>query len=530
MSITRVSVDSAGNQGDYDPSVLFFYPSISADGRFVAFPSGASNLVPGDTNGTRDIFVRDTLANITTRLSVNSAGNQGNNTSASPSISANGRFVAFSSSASNLIPGDINTNAEVFVRDTLTNTTTGISVGSAGNQGNGDSYRPSISGDGRFVAFLSRASNIVPGDTNLETDIFVRDTLTNTTTRVSLDSAGNQGNGDSYRPSISVDGRFVAFVSDASNLVPGDINTNAQIFVRDTLANTTTCVSVDSAGNQGDNTSDSLSISANGRFVAFGSFASNLVPGDTNLESDIFVRDTLTNTTTRVSLDSAGNQANSGSFQPSISADGRFVVFESLASNLVPGDTNGTRDIFVRDMLATTTTRVSVDSAGNQANSRSFEPSISADGRRIAFQSWASNLVPGDTNNSLDFFVFDTTNISGNNPPANNVNGTPGNDILTGTSDNDMINGVEGNDVLPSLWNNDVFVLGGESEVDTIADFAKFQDTVQLINSLTFRQLSILRGTEAPLIEVGGNGEVLASLIAFLLISFVLKVSSRSRV
>jgi hypothetical protein len=472
MSITRVSVDSAGNQGDYDPSVLFFYPSISADGRFVAFPSGASNLVPGDTNGTRDIFVRDTLANITTRLSVNSAGNQGDNTSASPSISANGRFVAFSSFASNLVPGDINTNVEVFVRDTLTNTTTGISVGSAGNQGNGDSYRPSISGDGRFVAFLSRASNLVPGDTNLESDIFVRDTLTNTTTRVSVGSAGNQGNGDSYRPSISVDGRFVAFVSDASNLVPGDINTTAQIFVRDTLANTTTCVSVDSAGNQGDNTSDSLSISANGRFVAFGSFASNLVPGDTNLESDIFVRDTLTNTTTRVSLDSAGNQANSGS----------------------------------------------------------FEPSISADGRRIAFQSWASNLVPGDTNNSLDFFVFDTTNISGNNPPANNVNGTPGNDILTGTSDNDMINSVEGNDVLPSLWNNDVFVLGGESEVDTIADFAKFQDTVQLINSLTFRQLSILRGTEAPLIEVGGNGEVLASLIAFLLISLVLKVSSRSRV
>jgi hypothetical protein len=414
MSITRVSVDSAGNQGDYDPSVLFFYPSISADGRFVAFPSGASNLVPGDTNGTGDIFMRDTLANITTRLSVNSAGNQGDNTSASPSISANGRFVAFSSFASNLVPGDINTNVEVFVRDTLTNTTTRVSLDSAGNQGNSDSYRPSISGDGRFVAFLSRASNIVPGDTNLE--------------------------------------------------------------------------------------------------------------------SDIFVRDTLTNTTTRVSLDSAGNQANSGSFQPSISADGRFVVFESLASNLVPGDTNGTRDIFVRDMLANTTTRVSVDSAGNQANSSSFEPSISADGRRIAFQSWASNLVPGDTNNSLDFFVFDTTNISGNNPPANNVNGTPGNDILTGTSDNDMINGVEGNDVLPSLWNNDVFVLGGESEVHTIADFAKFQDTVQLINSLTFRQLSILRGTEAPLIEVGGNGEVLASLIVFLLISLVLKVSSRSRV
>src|SRR4028118_367972 len=155
-------------------------------------------------------------------------------------------------------------------------TITPISVDSAGNQGNRDSYNPSISADGRFVAFYSQASNIVPGDTNNSYDTFVRDTLTNTTTLVSLDSAGNQGNSDSYNASISADGRFVAFSSEASNIVPGDTNNYADIFVRDRLTNTTTRVSVDSAGNQGNFFSGSASISADGRFVAFSSNSSNL--------------------------------------------------------------------------------------------------------------------------------------------------------------------------------------------------------------------------------------------------------------
>src|SRR4028118_2264462 len=241
-------------------------------------------------------------------------------------------------------------------------TITPVSVDSAGNLGDSDSYIPSISADGRFVVFQSSASNLVPGDTNDETDIFVRDRLTNTTTLVSLDSAGNQANNGSSRPSISADGRFVAFESYASNLVPGDTNNSPDsfltrdIFVRDTLTNTTTRVSLDSAGNQANDGSDSASISPAGRFVAFDSRASNLVPGDTNNINDIFVRDTLTNTTTRVSVDSAGNQGNGSSFfgTPSISADGRFVAFNSTASNLVPGDTNSSTDMFVRDTLTNT--------------------------------------------------------------------------------------------------------------------------------------------------------------------------------
>jgi Tol biopolymer transport system component len=547
MNITRISVDSAGNQGNQGPS-NFSNPSISPDGRFVAFGSPASNLVPGDTNASEDVFVRDTLANTTTRVSVDSAGNQTFGNSYSPSISANGRFVTFTSGASNLVPGDTNRTNDIFVRDLLTNTTTRVSVDSVGNQANDASDRGSITPDGRFVVFYSFASNLVPGDTNNNIDIFVYDTLANTTTRVSVDSAGNQANREVYGSSIWADGRFVAFTSFASNLVPGDTNENYDTFVRDLSTNTTTRVSVNSAGNQASGSPGIPSIWADGRFVVFTSAASNLVPGDTNNTSDIFVRDLLTNTTTRVSVDSAGNEGNKFSSNPSISADGRFVTFASTASNLVPGDTNENYDVFVRDTLANTTARVSVDSAGNEGNNESFESSISADGPRVVFSSEATNLVAGDTNNSLDVFISYIGNTPGNNPPNNNINGTDGNDSVTGTNGNDIINGLEGSDVLTGLRandvlnggdgndilsggkgsdtltgglgndtlvggaGNDVFVLGARLGVDTISDFANSQDTVQLINGLTFGQLSISPGTNGTLIRVADSGEVLASL------------------
>ncbi|MEG5040385.1 MULTISPECIES: calcium-binding protein [unclassified Microcoleus] len=489
-----------------------------------------------------------------TRVSVDSAGNQAIGFSFRPSISADGRFVTFGSLASNLVPGDTNSTDDSFVRDLLTNTTTRVSVDSAGNQANNNFFGvASISADGRFVAFSSLASNLVPGDTNNRSDIFVRDLLTNTTTRVSVDSAGNQGNDGSsigsFFPSISADGRFVAFSSDASNLVPGDTNSTDDIFVRDLSTNTTTRVSVDSAGNQGIGESSDASISADGRFVAFSSFVRNLVPGDTNASRDIFVRDLLTNTTTRVSVDSAGNQGNDGSSNPSISADGRFVAFESDASNLVPGDTNNDRDIFVRDLSTNTTTRLSVSGTGNQGNGYSTLPSISADGRFVAFSSDAPDLVPGDTNASRDIFVSDTGNTPGgtNNSP-NVLNGTNGNDNLTGTNGSDNISGLDGDDALTGrqgndiviggggsdnlsggkgfdtlnggLGNdnlvggagNDVFVLGAGLGVDTFSDFTNSQDTIQLINGLTFGQLSISPGTNGTLIRVASSGEVLASL------------------
>ena len=559
MTITRVSVDSAGNQGNVNPingGPAGVDPSISADGRFVAFRSFASNLVPGDTNNAQDIFVRNLLTNTTTRVSVDSAGNQANGGSSDPSISADGRFVAF---ISGLMPGNTNTGLgkEIFVRDLLTNTTTPVSVDSADQGKQFGSKSPSISANGRFVAFSSSSTNMKYGTL----DIFVRDLQTNTITPVSVDSAGNQGQGLSTQntnPSISADGRFVAFEStDIDRIFPGPNDSNKQnIFVRDLSTNTTTPVSVDLASNLGSNFSGNPSISADGRFVAFRSFASNLVPGDTNNQPDIFVRNLSTNTTTRVSVDSAGNQGNVSSGIPSISADGRFVVFKSDASNLVPEDTNNLPDIFVRDLLTNTTTRVSGDLPRPPAFEVSRAPSISADGKFVAFQSDLSNLVPGDTNGVTDVFVADIGSTPGvisnppgviNNPPKvingtsidDNLIGTPGNDTINGLEGNDAIAGLRGNDILNGNEDNDillggkgfdtlngglgddnliggvgndVFILGEGFGVDTISDFGNGQDTIQLINGLTFGELSISADTNGTLIRIADSNEVLALL------------------
>jgi Tol biopolymer transport system component len=400
----RVSLSSAGTEGDGNS----YLPWISADGRFVAFTSFASNLVGGDTNGRSDAFVHDLSTGVTERVSVSSTGHQANGGSGSESISGDGRLVAFQSDASNLVGHDTNGAYDAFVRDLKTGKTRRVSLSSAGQQGNGNSYDPSISADGRFVAFYSHATNLIGHDTNRAYDIFVRNLKTHRTRRVSVSSGGRQGNDDSATPSISADGRYVAFTSLATNLIGHDTNRAYDIFVRDLKTHKTRRVSVSSSGRQGNGDAGSpyATISADGRFVAFVSYASNLVGGDTNgrYGRDVFVRDRKTGKTRRVSVSSTGHQGNagSGSYIPSISADGRFVAFDSDASNLVGGDTNREPDVFVRDRKTGKTRRVSVSSAGHQATGgiggNPIHPSISADGRFVAFDSFASNLVDGDTN------------------------------------------------------------------------------------------------------------------------------------
>jgi Tol biopolymer transport system component len=398
----QISVDPLGNSANSSSS----NPSLSADGRFVAFESDASNLVAGDTNGTRDIFVYDTQTRNIRRVSVDASGNQGNGYSRNASISADGRFVGFVSDASNLVAGDTNGTRDVFVYDTQTSNIRRVSVDANGNQSNALSVNPSLSADGRFVAFDSDASNLVAGDTNGTRDIFVYDTQTSNIRRVSVDANGNQSNSSSTNPSLSADGRFVGFQSDASNLVAGDTNAVPDIFVYDTQTSNIRRVSVDASGNQGNAFSQSASISADGRFVGFQSYASNLVAGDTNRVNDIFVYDTQTSNIRRVSVDANGNQGNNFSTNPSLSADGRFVAFESDASNLVAGDTNAARDIFVYDTQTSNIRRASVDANGNPGNAFSVNPSISADGRFVGFVSAASNLVPNDTSNPWsDLFI-----------------------------------------------------------------------------------------------------------------------------
>jgi Tol biopolymer transport system component len=406
---SRVSVDSAGMQGDgYSKA-----PSISADGRYVAFESVASDLVPGDTNGVLDIFVRDRQTGTIERVSVGSDGTEANDMSLYPSISADGRWVAFLSAASNLVPGDTNGVWDMFVHDRQTGATERVSVDSAGAQADESSFSPpSISADGRYVAFQSAATDLVPADTNGVDDVFVHDRQTGTTERVSVSSAGVQSDAFSGFPSISADGRCVAFAS-LAGLVPGDTNGHYDVFVRDRQSSTTERVSVRSNGAQGNGDSGvgiGLTISGDGRYVAFASDSSNLVPGDTNAFSDTFVHDRRLGTTERVSVSSAGAQGDhSSGNSAAVSADGRYVAFLSAASTLVPGDTNGAFDIFVRDRRLGTTERVSVDSSGAQGNLDSDISglSISADGRFVAFASDATNLVTGDTNGATDVFVRD---------------------------------------------------------------------------------------------------------------------------
>lgn len=345
---------------------------------------------------------------ITSRASVDSNGGQSNSFSLDPTLSADGRFVAFRSAASNLVSSDSNGEDDVFVHDTRTGVTALVSVSSSGVQGNAGSFDAFVSPEGRYVGFASEASNLVPRDTNDVSDVFLRDLARRTTVRVSVSSTGQEANGDCLHASTSAHGRFVAFHSRATNLVVPDANgIVSDVFVHDLATRKTTLVSMSSIREQGNNSSRYPKVTADGRYVVFESTASNLVPLDTNGSSDVFVHDHWSHTTSRVSVSSSGGQANSGSFAPSISASGRFVTFASSASNLVTPDGNGRTDIFLHDRSNGTTSIVSVSSRGEQSDGSSVLSFVSVNGRYVAFSGFANNLVPLDANEGLDVFVRD---------------------------------------------------------------------------------------------------------------------------
>jgi cold shock CspA family protein len=280
-------------------------------------------------------------------------------------LSGDGRFVAFESVATNLVVGDTNGASDVFVHDRQTGATTRVSVATGAVQATGGSFLPAISNDGRFVAFHSSATNLVAGDTNGGTDVFVHDRQTGETTRVSVATGGGQSTGSGqppdFAPALSEDGRFVAFESKSNDLVAGDTNAKSDVFVHDRQTGTTTLVSVPTGGSpQGNDDSVEPAISGNGRFVVFLSFATNLVPGGTSGDGDVFVHDRQTNTTTQMSVSTIGVKGNDFSCNPAISRDGRIVAIFSDATNLIPNDTNGTRDIFIHNR----TTNFDVDGDG----------------------------------------------------------------------------------------------------------------------------------------------------------------------
>jgi formylglycine-generating enzyme required for sulfatase activity len=401
-----VSVASDGKQGNNSSD----HPTVSADGNVIAFVSWADNLVPDDTNGVKDIFVHNRQTGHTKRVSVTSNGTQLNGMSDSSVVSADGRYVAFASYTSDRLFN----LPDVFVHDLATGETTCVSTFSSGELGTSISYEPSISGDGRYVAFASFHSNIIGYTTNAVQSIYVHDRLTGITNLISKDSYGNQGNMDSYWPSISRDGRYVAYTSSATNLVRDDTNETSDILVHDRQTGQTTRVSVDSHGNQGNAFSVSASISADGRFVSFESMATNLVDGDTNVAMDIFLHDRLNSQTIRVSTDLYGNQVNSPSGDPVLSANGQNVSFYSGANNLVENDNNNTGDVFIYDRLNGQINRVSVTSNGIEGNGVSFRPFISQTGKYVVFGSEADNLVQGDMNGFQDIFVHEFQSITDN--------------------------------------------------------------------------------------------------------------------
>jgi Tol biopolymer transport system component len=437
-----VSISTTGLQGN-GISGRFAGPAISGNGRVVAFDSMANTLVIGDTNADVDVFVHDRDTGTTERVSVSTSGVQGNDTSTRPDIDETGDRVVFDSSANNLVTGEGDTNGalDVFVRNVSAGSTVRVSLSSAESQGNGASYGPTISADGRYVCFVSVASNLVADDTNGAEDIFVRDLTDGVTERVSIGDEGQQSNSSSTLASISANGRWVAFISFANNLVAGDTNDEFDVFIHDRETGLTERVSVGSGEEQANDSSSGPALSGDGGLVVFSSIATNLVAGDTNDRTDIFVRDRAAGVTERVSVSSEEVEGDGNcqdpairgfvASSPRITPDGRFVAFYSSSSNLVPDDNNTCPpvfqdppgrcpDVFVRDRIAGTTARVSISGDGTEGNERSSDAAISASGLTVAFFSAASNLVTNDVNtcppvfpaNCPDIFVHEAVALT----------------------------------------------------------------------------------------------------------------------
>lgn len=391
------------------------HSAISSNGRVIAFSTSASDLVPNDNNGLDDVFVFDLETSRLQRANLGPSGVEGDSFSSAPSLSGDGRFVAFSSYATNLVPGDTNGAMDVFRTDLSSGSIECVSVSSSGNLASGAqsfSAFPTISDDGSRVSFASLASNLVSGDTNDYVDNFVRDVAAGTTTRVTVTTPGAQidspGTLPNTSPQIAGAGRYVVFASISPQL-GGSNDTYIDVFRRDLRDNVTALVSYGNQGLPNNGSSENPSPSADGRFVVFSSESSTMVAGDTNGVADIFIRDMQLGLIERVSLSDDEVQPNERSFlgfQRSVSNDGRYVVFSSMATNLVPDDTNGYTDVFIRDRVNLTTKRVSVGPNGEESDGPSNGGTISADGHMVAFES-ASTTFGADPNGYLQVWVRD---------------------------------------------------------------------------------------------------------------------------
>ncbi len=416
-NIQQISVSYNGSLLDGDS----FSPAISADGRYVVFSSQGTNLVNDDDNNCSDVFIHDTILNFTERVSISNQGLQANGDSFSPAVSGDGRYVTFTSYASNLVADDTNDCADIFVRDRLLETTNRISISNSGEEGNADSFGSEISANGDCITFCSYANNLLDNDKNYYSDVFVFDRTQKRIKRISISNTGEESNSDSLYPDISGDGRYITFTSDANNLDFNDKNGCSDVFIFDQNLNLIKRI-VGYNFTEANSASMESAISSDGRCIVFSSYADNLVPEDNNMVCDIFVFDQILNEIERVSVTSDGKEFSQNSGEPDISGDGRYVGFTIIqhfvqkvtnkggnSKSVIHEDTG----IFLYDRGLGTTSLISISNNGDFEDSNSREPGLSYNGTNVVFSSDSSNLVGNDTNNWNDIFIYEKSNYEG---------------------------------------------------------------------------------------------------------------------
>jgi len=382
-------------------------PVLGPDGTWVAWYSDADDLVPGDDNGDIDVFAREISRGETTCVSVSEEGKPAGvrgeiSFPRGLSVSAGGEFIAFVSY------GD-DGKADVLVRDMRKHRTLMVSMNPAGEPGNGPSLMPSISRNGRYVAFASAGSNLTDGDTNGFTDIFVRNIETGTLERISAGVGGAEPDGDSTLPSISWDGRMIAFSSKATNLVPDHLAKGSNVYVFDRSSGKMTLVSVSSSGKSSNTDSFSLpaSISGDGRSVLFRSAATNLVASDSNLAEDLFIRDLDSNATLTASMGDGLAELSNGAFAGAVGFRGEIVAFLSDSDHIARGDVNHGADVFIRYLQTLKVEMASISSDGSQIFAESSDPSLSGNGCMIAFSARPLDLLTGNEKDTWEVFIHD---------------------------------------------------------------------------------------------------------------------------
>lgn len=391
----NAGIDTSTSGGNPDGKSYYSQVDISQDGRYIVFNSQASNLVLNSTPfpGTNRLFVRDRLTNSTELVSQSTSGaaSYGEN----GRISEDGRYIVFSSFASDLVSGDTNGKGDIFIRDRKLGTTTRVSSTLTGTQTTFGNAAPDVSADGQYVVWTARP--------DIYSEIYLKNMSTGTVTQLSQNSSGAPANSDSNDPRISCEGRIVVFKSNANNLTTGDTSNPSKTYWRTYIIDMLKPLNPQyiRGGNFG--VDNNPSVSCNGNYIAFSSSSKYLVPGDTNNKEDAFLYDRVNDSVQRVSVDSSGAQTNDSAFLPSSSNDGKYVVFISGATNLISSDTNGKKDVFIRNILTNTTEVITRNSSGSLANGDTSWSTISSDGRYVIhtsdFSNPSTNLISGYTGN-----------------------------------------------------------------------------------------------------------------------------------